>query len=112
MQTGLAILRCLVDFGLRSSEVVSLRLDDIDWQAGTIRIAKPKSHRVDVLPAWNRTEFVGAPSASNRNGPPASIWNAWPASSESAQGASQIRSVSDLPSSQATVTSRLTLGYS
>jgi integrase/recombinase XerD len=34
-----AMLRCLVDLGLRSSEVVGLRLDDIDWQAGTIRLA-------------------------------------------------------------------------
>ena len=45
-----AMLRCLVDLGLRSSEVVGLRLDDIDWQAGTVRLAKPKSRRVDVLP--------------------------------------------------------------
>jgi integrase/recombinase XerD len=45
-----AMLRCLVDLGLRSSEVVGLRLDDIDWRAGTIRLAKPKSRRVDVLP--------------------------------------------------------------
>jgi site-specific recombinase XerD len=45
-----AMLRCLVDLGLRSSEVVGLHLDDIDWQAGTIRLAKPKSRRVDVLP--------------------------------------------------------------
>jgi site-specific recombinase XerD len=45
-----AMLRCLVDLGLRSSEVVGLHLDDIDWHVGTIRLAKPKSRRVDVLP--------------------------------------------------------------
>jgi integrase/recombinase XerD len=45
-----AMLRCLVDLGLRSSEVVGLHLDDIDWHSGTIRLAKPKSRRVDVLP--------------------------------------------------------------
>ena len=45
-----AMLRCLVDLGLRSSEVVGLHLDDIDWQAGTVRLAKPKSRRVDLLP--------------------------------------------------------------
>lgn len=45
-----AMVRCLVDLGLRSSEVVGLRLDDIDWQAGTVRLAKPKSRRTDVLP--------------------------------------------------------------
>jgi integrase/recombinase XerD len=50
-----AILRCLVDLGLRTSEVVRLRLDDIDWQAGTIRLAKPKSRRVDILPLPRET---------------------------------------------------------
>lgn len=45
-----AMVRCLVDLGLRSSEVVGLCLDDIDWQAGTVRLAKPKSRRTDVLP--------------------------------------------------------------
>ena len=47
---GYAMLRCLVDLGLRSSEVVGLRLDDIDWRASTVRLAKAKSRRVDVLP--------------------------------------------------------------
>jgi site-specific recombinase XerD len=47
---GYAMLRCLVDLGLRSSEVVGLRLDDIDWQTGTVRLVKPKSRRVDILP--------------------------------------------------------------
>lgn len=50
-----AMLRCLVDLGLRSSEVVSLRLDDIDWRAGTVRLAKPKSRRVDALPLPRET---------------------------------------------------------
>ena len=45
-----AMMRCLVDLGLRSSEVVGLRLDDIDWRAGMVRLAKPKSRRTDVLP--------------------------------------------------------------
>jgi integrase len=45
-----AIVRCLVDLGLRSSEVIHLRLDDIDWHAGTLRLAKEKSRRADVLP--------------------------------------------------------------
>jgi len=47
---GYAIVRCLVDLGLRSSEVIALGLDDIDWTAGTVRICKAKSRRVDVLP--------------------------------------------------------------
>lgn len=45
-----AIVRCLVDLGLRSREVISLNLDDIDWVAGTLRIVKCKSCRVDVMP--------------------------------------------------------------
>lgn len=45
-----AIVRSVVDLGLRSSEVVGLTLDDIDWQAGTVRINKSKSRRSDVLP--------------------------------------------------------------
>jgi integrase len=49
------MLRCLVDLGLRSSEVVGLRLDDIDWRAGTVRLAKPKSRRVDALPLPRET---------------------------------------------------------
>lgn len=45
-----AIVRCIVDLGLRTHEVSSLSLDDIDWAAGTLRIAKCKSRRVDVMP--------------------------------------------------------------
>ena len=45
-----AIVRCLVDLGLRSREVISLDLDDIDWVSGTLRIVKCKSRRVDVMP--------------------------------------------------------------
>ena len=47
---GYAMVRCLIDLGLREREVVSLELDDIDWEAGTLRICKGKSRRVDVLP--------------------------------------------------------------
>jgi site-specific recombinase XerD len=47
---GYAMVRCLIDLGLREREVVSLELDDIDWEAGTLRIRKGKSRRVDVLP--------------------------------------------------------------
>lgn len=47
---GYAIVRCLVDLGLRTSEVTGLELDHIDWAAGTVRICKAKSRRVDLLP--------------------------------------------------------------
>jgi site-specific recombinase XerD len=45
-----AMVRCMVDLGLRAQEVVGLDLDDIDWRAGTIRIGQSKSRRVDLLP--------------------------------------------------------------
>lgn len=46
----LAIVRCVAELGLRSSEVITLEFDDIDWTAGTVRIGKAKSRRVDILP--------------------------------------------------------------
>lgn len=45
-----AMVRCLTDLGLRCSEVVKLRLDDINWYEGTIRLAGVKTRRTDVLP--------------------------------------------------------------
>lgn len=44
-----AITRCFVDLGLRSIEVSRLRLDDVDWRAGTLTI-RSKGQRIDVLP--------------------------------------------------------------
>jgi integrase len=40
-----SMARCLVDLGLRASEVASLQLDDVNWREGTVRIAKSKSKR-------------------------------------------------------------------
>lgn len=44
-----AITRCLLDLGLRRSEVARLQLDDVDWKAATLRI-HAKGTRIDVLP--------------------------------------------------------------
>jgi site-specific recombinase XerD len=44
-----AITRCLLDLGLRRAEVANLRLDDIDWRAGVMRI-HGKGKRTDVAP--------------------------------------------------------------
>lgn len=44
-----AITRCFVDLGLRTPEVASLTLDDIDWRQGLMYI-RGKGRRVDVLP--------------------------------------------------------------
>jgi integrase/recombinase XerD len=43
------MMRLLADLGM------GLRLDDIDWQAGTVRLAKAKSRRVDILPLPRET---------------------------------------------------------
>lgn len=44
-----AILRCYADLGLRTTEIVRLELEDIDWQQGIVRI-RSKGGRTDVLP--------------------------------------------------------------
>lgn len=44
-----AITRCLVDLGLRRTEVAHLQLDDVDWRAGTLTI-HGKGKRIDILP--------------------------------------------------------------
>jgi integrase/recombinase XerD len=45
-----AMARCLIDLGLRVQDVVRLRLEDIDWHNGTLRLVANKSRRTDVLP--------------------------------------------------------------
>ena len=45
-----AMVRCVTDLGLRCAEVVKLRIEDIDWRNGTIRIARSKTHFTDCLP--------------------------------------------------------------
>jgi site-specific recombinase XerD len=47
---GYAMARCLTDLGLRANEVIHLQLDDLDWREGTLRLAKNKSRRMDILP--------------------------------------------------------------
>jgi site-specific recombinase XerD len=49
-QRGYAMARCLVDLGLRVSEVAALQLADLNWQDGTVRIGAGKSRRADILP--------------------------------------------------------------
>lgn len=45
-----AIAQCLWRLALRVGEVVALRLDDVDWRAGTLHIGTSKSRRASVLP--------------------------------------------------------------
>lgn len=69
-----AIVRCLLDLGLRSCEVAALRLDDIDWSNGTVAVHVGKAHRTDLLPLPAKTgqaiaEYLhkGRPVAENRS---------------------------------------------
>jgi integrase/recombinase XerD len=49
-QRDFAILRLLTELGLRTSEVVALCLEDIDWRAGTVMLRKTKQRRERLLP--------------------------------------------------------------
>jgi integrase/recombinase XerD len=45
-----AIVLCLAQLALRSQEVVSLTLDDLDWRAMTVRLRQTKQQRERLLP--------------------------------------------------------------
>lgn len=45
-----AIVLCLSTLGLRPGELADLRLEDIDWRGGTVRIRTRKTRRGAVLP--------------------------------------------------------------
>jgi site-specific recombinase XerD len=49
-----AIVECLVGLGLRAGEVAALRLDDIDWRAGTLLVGTSKVRRGHVMPLQHR----------------------------------------------------------
>lgn len=45
-----AMGRCLIDLGLRTSEVAHLRLEDLDWHRGILFLRAGKSRRANQLP--------------------------------------------------------------
>ncbi len=45
-----AMARCLSDLGIRTGDVATLQLDDIDWQRNVITLRQGKSHRRLKLP--------------------------------------------------------------
>lgn len=45
-----ALVLCMARLGLRAGETAQLTLDDLDWRAGTLRLAAPKEGRTAVLP--------------------------------------------------------------
>ncbi len=52
-----AIFLLITTYGLRASEIVSLKLDDIQWRLGTIHISVPKTATPLLLPL---TDSVGS----------------------------------------------------
>jgi len=52
-----AMILCMARLGLRVSEIVRLRLDDIDWRAGVVRVLARKTGHGALLPI---TDEVGA----------------------------------------------------
>ena len=69
--TGLrdkAILRLIVGLGLRCAEVAALRLEDIDWRAGTLLVEPGKQRRERLLPL--RTDVGQALAAYLHKGRP------------------------------------------
>jgi site-specific recombinase XerD len=68
-----ALLYLTAAYGLRSSEVVRLTLDDIDWRGATIRVPKSKTGRDLQLPLTNEAAKVlidylrdGRPASTDR----------------------------------------------
>ena len=45
-----AIVLCLARLGLRAGEIVRLKLDDVDWHRGTLRLCQTKGRRASLLP--------------------------------------------------------------
>lgn len=45
-----ALLLLMATYGMGASEAASIRLDDIDWRAGTLRVTRPKTGVPIVLP--------------------------------------------------------------
>jgi site-specific recombinase XerD len=64
-----AMFLLIATYGLRTSEVAALRLDDIEWRASRLRVPRPKTKTPIVLPL---TKEVGAAIADYlRRGRPA-----------------------------------------
>ncbi|MGH7593978.1 MAG: tyrosine-type recombinase/integrase [Gemmatimonadales bacterium] len=49
------ILHLMAYYGLRASEIATLRLDSIDWHARTCRVQQRKTHGDIILPLSNQT---------------------------------------------------------
>ena len=45
-----AILMVLIAYGLRVGELITLRIDDVDWEKETVHVRRPKSGRTQTFP--------------------------------------------------------------
>jgi integrase/recombinase XerD len=45
-----AIVECAASLGLRAGEIAAMRICDVDWREGSIRLPKTKARRAQVLP--------------------------------------------------------------
>jgi integrase/recombinase XerD len=45
-----AIVECAASLGLRAGEIAALRVSDIDWREGAVRLPRTKSRRAQALP--------------------------------------------------------------
>jgi site-specific recombinase XerD len=45
-----AMLLTMATYGMGAGEVLGLRVDDVDWKAGTLRVRRPKTETAMVLP--------------------------------------------------------------
>lgn len=50
-----AMALCMVEMGLRVSEVVQIEIADLDWRRAVLSLREPKGRRVRQLPLSNRT---------------------------------------------------------
>lgn len=76
--TGLrdrAILETFYSIGMRRSELIALRLDDIDRERGLVVIRQGKGRKDRVVPIGERAlQWIGCPIKSNRSlGEPSTI---------------------------------------
>jgi len=53
-----AILHLMAHYGLRPSEIVSLRLDAVDWNGRTVKVEQRKTHSTLVLPLADQTVSI------------------------------------------------------
>ncbi|MEY4583223.1 MAG: hypothetical protein RL701_7926, partial [Pseudomonadota bacterium] len=51
-----AMFLLIATYGLRTSEIAALRLDDIEWRAGRLRVPRPKTRAPIILPLTQGVE--------------------------------------------------------